>query len=252
MIDCITPDWPAPPNVRALITTRKGGVSHKPYDSLNLGAHVGDVEAAVQENRARLRELLPAEPVWLNQVHGNHVIVASQTTAAANADASVSHESGVVCAVLTADCLPVLLCDIRGSVVGIAHAGWRGLAAGVIEATVAAMQVGPVSLLAYLGPAIGARAFETGAEVREVFVAHDSQAEAAFVPKPALKPGAADKWLADLYLLARQRLNACGVTQVFGGGYCTYHEPQRFFSYRRDQATGRMASLIWLENRLEK
>lgn len=240
--DCIVPDWPAPPAVRALVTTRAGGVSAGPYASMNPADHVGDAPEAVAENRRRLRRLLPDEPCWLRQVHGVAVADAGAVCPAPpEADAAVCRAPNRVCVVLTADCLPVFLCDAAGSVVGVAHAGWRGLHAGVIEATVARMAVPGARLLAYLGPAIGPKAFEVGAEVRAAFLALDPAAAAAFVAAAA--PG---KWLCDLYLLARQRLARLGVGQVFGGGDCTYSDSARFFSYRRDGATGRMASLIWL------
>lgn len=239
----ILPDWPAPPCVRALQTTRAGGVSVGTYASLNLGGHVGDDPVAVAQNRALLRAKLPAEPVWLKQVHSNNVADADRTLGVPYADASVARQAGTVCAVMTADCLPVLLCDEAGTVVGAAHAGWRGLAGGVVEATVKAMKVEPERLLVWLGPAIGPAAFEVGEEVRQAFMAHDTQAEKAFVPNPA-NP---QKWLADIFLLARQRLALLGVTRVYGGGLCTYSDAERFYSYRRDQATGRMATLIWLD-----
>lgn len=240
--DCIVPAWPAPPNVRALVTTRAGGVSVGPYASMNPADHVGDAPAAVAENRRRLRALLPAEPRWLKQVHGVAVAdVGGTATALPEADAAISRRANGVCAVLTADCLPVFLCDEGGSVVGVVHAGWRGLRAGVIEAAVARMRIPGERLLAYLGPAIGPQAFEVGAEVRDAFLAADPAAAAAFVPSVA--PG---KWLADLYRLARQRLARLGATRVFGGDACTYSDAGRFFSYRRDGAAGRMASLIWL------
>jgi len=238
----IVPDWPAPAAVRALSTTRAGGVSLAPYASLNLGAHVGDDPARVAENRARLRRLLPAEPRWLNQVHGSAVVDAAAVAGLPDADAAFSRKPGAVCVVMTADCLPVLLCDRAGTVVAAAHAGWRGLHGGVVEATVAAMGVAPGELIAWLGPAIGPQAFEVGGEVRAAFVAADGRAEAAF--RPAAQAG---KWLADLYLLARQRLAALGVSAVHGGDCCTVGEADRFFSYRRDGVTGRMASLIWLD-----
>ena len=238
----ICPDWPAPARVRALSTTRVGGVSAAPYDSLNLGTHVGDDPAAVEANRARLRSLLPGEPGWLNQVHGTAVVDAAACTGVPDADAAVSCSSGVVCTVMTADCLPLLLCDRAGTVVAAVHAGWRGLQGGVVEAAVAAMKVAPSEILAWLGPAIGPQAFEVGDEVRAAFMAVDSQAEAAF--RPAATPA---KWLADLYLLARQRLAALGVVGIYGGDRCTFSESDCFFSYRRDGTTGRMASLIWLD-----
>ncbi len=237
----IVPDWPAPANVKALSTTRAGGVGVAPFDSLNLGTHVGDDPAAVAANRARLRALLPAEPCWLNQVHGTAVVDLATEHGVPDADAAVSRTPGAVCVVMTADCLPVLLCDRAGTVVGAAHAGGRGLQGGVIEAAVRAMNVPAGELMAWLGPAIGPAAFEVGDEVRAAFVADDPAAACAFRPA-----GPAGKWLADLYLLARQRLAALGVTAVHGGDSCTFTEAERFFSYRRDGRTGRMASLVWL------
>lgn len=237
----IVPGWPAPANVKALSTTRAGGLGVAPFDSLNLGTHVGDDPATVAANRARLRALLPAEPCWLNQVHGTAVVDLATYGGVPDADAAVSRQPGAVCVVMTADCLPVLLCDRAGTVVGAAHAGWRGLQGGVIEATVRAMDVPAGELMAWLGPAIGPAAFEVGDEVRAAFVADDAAAATAFRPA-----GPAGKWLADLYLLARQRLAALGVMGVHGGDACTFTEAARFFSYRRDGRTGRMASLVWL------
>lgn len=240
--DWIRPDWPAPARVRALSTTRCGGVGGQPYDSLNLGTHVGDLPASVAANRAILRGVLPGEPYWLNQVHGTRVVDAACPDGVPDADASVSRRPGAVCVVMTADCLPVLLCDRAGSVVGAAHAGWRGLQGGVVEATVAAMQVPPSDIIAWLGPAIGPTAFEVGDEVRAAFVDAEPGAAAAF--RPGVQSG---KWLADIYLLARLRLQSLGVSGVFGGDLCTVTDRQRFFSYRRDGVTGRMASLVWLD-----
>lgn len=237
----IHPDWPAPARVRALSTTRSGGSSPAPYDSLNLGSHVGDQPDLVAANRAVLRAELPDEPCWLNQVHGIDVIDVAEYAGVSAADAAVSRMPGKVCVVMTADCLPVLLCDRAGTVVGAAHAGWRGLLNGVIEASVAKMAVAPSEVLAWLGPAIGPQAFEVGDEVRAAFLALEPAADAAF--RPAAQPG---KWLADIYLLARQRLARLGVHAVHGGDACTVTEKGRFFSYRRDGTTGRMASLIWL------
>ena len=239
--DWIVPDWPAPPRVHALITTRSGGASRGPYASFNLGAHVGDDPEAVARNRQALRQWLPAEPLWMNQVHGNRVIEADPRVLDEEADGAVAHAPGRVCAVLTADCLPVLLADAGGTAVGIAHAGWRGLAGGVIESAAGAMAVPGASLVAYLGPAIGAAVYEVGPEVRDAFVADDAQALLAFAPRPG------GKFLADLGVLARQRLLRMGVSRIFGGTLCTYSEARRFYSYRRDGMTGRMASLIWLE-----
>lgn len=235
-------DWPVPAHVRALTTTRAGGISTGPYASLNLADHVGDDPAAVAANRMRLvaEAGLPADPVWLQQVHGNTVVDIARATPVPEADAAYSHQPGQVCAVLTADCLPVLLCDRAGEQVAAVHAGWRGLAAGVIEQAVAALPVPGAELLAWLGPAISAAAYTVGDEVRETFIAHDPRAAAAF------QPGRHDGWHADLYQLARQRLAACGVPAVHGGGRCTFREAQHFYSYRRDGVTGRMATLIWL------
>ncbi len=242
---CITPDWPAPTRVKALQTTRRGGVSIAPYDSFNLGNHVGDNPLAVARNRMLLNRLLPSEPVWLEQVHGTLVADADAASCHPQADACIARHRGSVCAVMTADCLPVLLCDTQGSVVGAAHAGWKGLAAGVIEATVQAMNADPQNLMAWMGPAIGRDAFEVGEEVRATFTGSDPQAASAFSPAPLRVEG--KKWLADIYALARLRLNALGIMQIYGGGYCTYREREKFFSYRRDGATGRMGTFIWLE-----
>jgi len=237
----IIPGWPAPANVKALQTTRLGGVSVSPYGSLNLGDHVGDAPLAVARNRMSLNTLLPSEPVWLEQVHGTTVANADSANCRPQADACIARHRAAVCAVMTADCLPVLLCDTQGSVVGAAHAGWKGLAAGVIEATVRAMGVAPQNLMAWLGPAISQDAFEVGAEVRAIFADADPQAAAAFTP------GQHGKWFADIYALARLRLNALGITQIYGGNYCTYREREKFFSYRRDGVTGRMGTFIWIE-----
>ncbi len=238
-LDLIVPDWPAPPNVHTLVTTRSDGVSSGPFASLNLADHVGDDPAAVTANRRRLRHHLPGEPVWLSQVHGKLCIDANLPVTR-EADAAFSRQSSVVCAVLTADCLPVLLCDAAGSVVAAAHAGWRGLAAGVIEATVAAVGLPGDELLAWLGPAIGPANFEVGDEVRTTFVEQDAQADSAFT---ARSPG---KWHCDIYLLARQRLAALGIRRIAGADFCTAGNAAQFYSYRRDGVTGRMASLIWL------
>lgn len=237
----IIPDWPAPANVKTLQTTRSGGVSSSPYESLNLGDHVGDAPLAVERNRMLLNTLLPSEPVWLEQAHGTIVANADHANCLPQADACIARHRSAVCVVMTADCLPVLLCDTRGSVVGAAHGGWKGLAAGVIETTVQAMDMAPQNLMAWLGPAISQQAFEVGEEVRAAFVAIQPQSASAFIPGPE------GKWFADLYALARLRLDALGITSIFGGGYCTYRERERFFSYRRDRTTGRMGTFIWLE-----
>lgn len=240
---CITPEWPAPTNVRALQTTRRGGVSEQPYDSLNLGDHVGDSPLAVAKNRQLFADLVPSEPVWLDQVHGLTVANADAAGCLPQADACIARQPGSVCVVMTADCLPVLLCDDKGTVVGAVHAGWRGLCNGVIERTVAAMAVPGPDLMAWLGPAIGPAAFEVGGEVRDAFIAAQPQAAQAF----AAAPDGNGKYLADLFLLARQRLEAMGIGRIYGGGLCTHADAQRFYSYRRDGATGRMGTFIWLE-----
>jgi len=226
--------------VRAFTTTRVGGVSGGPYDSFNLADHVGDDPKQVQVNRTRLRQAadLPSDPVWLRQVHGTDVVDAA--AGPATADGSFADAAGTVCAVLTADCVPIFLCDRRGTMVGVLHAGWRGLAAGIIEAGVERMDVPGASLLAWLGPAIGPAAFEVGDDVREAFVRVDADAAHAFVPSTH------GRWLADLYQLARRRLERLEVTAVFGGDHCTATQADLFYSYRRDGATGRMASIIWL------
>ncbi|MBW7862338.1 MAG: peptidoglycan editing factor PgeF [Rhodocyclaceae bacterium] len=240
----LRPDWPAPGRVRALVTTRGGGVSRGPYASLNLGAHVGDDPQAVACNRELLSAMLPSAPAWLDQVHGTDVIELSERGWADGspcADAAIARRAGEVCVVMTADCLPVLLCDQSASVVAAAHAGWRGLAAGILERTVRQMGVAPSRLMAWMGPAIGPGAFEVGPEVREVFIAEDGDAAGAFVPRNG------DRWLADLYQLAQRRLLRAGVGQVFGGGRCTWSDPERFYSFRRERVTGRFASLVWLD-----
>lgn len=236
----LIPDWPAPAMVKAACSTRAGGESRDEYAGLNLGAHVGDQPDAVAGNRARLRQALdlPAEPVWLNQVHGTTVAVGPRLAPGVNADAAVTERPGEVLAVLTADCLPVIFATRDGQRIGVAHAGWRGLAAGVLERTVEALGGG--SLLAWLGPAIGLAHFEVGEEVRHAFVTQDRAAATAFIPGRS-----GGKWMADIYALARLRLEAAGVEAVFGGGRDTFADSQRFYSYRRDGRTGRMATLIW-------
>ena len=239
----IRPDWPAPPWIHAATTTRGGGISRGVYAGLNLGDHVGDEPPRVARNRALVRTTLdlPSEPVWLNQVHGCEVV--DCTTAAGpgqTADAAIARRPGGVCTVMTADCLPLLLCDRRGTAVAAVHAGWRGLAAGVIESALAAMGKAPADLLVWLGPAIGPAAFEVGPEVREVLLAADPTVTHAF------QAGAGDRWRADIFALARSRLGRAGVTGIFGGGDCTWSDADRFYSFRRDGVTGRMASLIWM------
>ena len=241
-IELIVPDWPAPGNVRACATTRVGGVSQQEFTSLNLAGHVGDRDDDVAENRKRLRTFagLPAEPRWLQQVHGNRVADLSTEPMPTAADASVSNTPGQVCAILTADCLPVLLCSIDGKQIAAVHAGWQGLAGGVIEAALNKMSRDGRQLLAWLGPAIGPAAYQVGANVRQAFI-EKSQASAAFFAGDG--PG---HWKMDLYGLARHKLEAHGV-DVFGGAFCTFTDSQRFFSYRRDDRCGRQASMIWLD-----
>jgi hypothetical protein len=237
-------DWPAPANVHAFTTLRTGpGVSAKPFDRFNLGLKCGDDVGLARENRRRLRAGLPAEPIWLQQVHGVRVLTADGASKGGAeepiADASVTRTPGVVLAVLTADCLPALFCNRAGTEVGAAHAGWRGLAAGVLEATVASMNSLPEELMVWLGPAAGPQAYEIGEEVFKAFVERDAGAAAAFVPT---RP---QHWRVDLYALARRRLAAVGVEQVLGGDICSISDAARFYSHRRDGRSGRMASLIW-------
>jgi YfiH family protein len=239
----LTPAWAAPARVRAAFTLRGGGVSAPPFDTLNLGTHVGDAVGAVTENRRRVRAQLdlPSEPAWIEQVHGTRVadldVVAGSATPA---DAMLTRRAGTVCVVQVADCLPVLFAAADGSAVGAAHAGWRGLAAGVLEATVARLGVDPERLVAWLGPAIGAEHFEVGEEVRTGFTARDAGAAAAFTRNSR------GRWQCDLIALARRRLAAAGVRNISGGSWCTYTDRVRFFSYRRDGQCGRMAALVWL------
>jgi YfiH family protein len=258
--ELITPDWPdAPANIGALASTRRGGASTGPYDDgaggggLNLGLHVGDAPEAVQQNRAAVRALLPGAPAWISQVHGTAVADAASVQPGQPvrvADASIATTPGVVCAVLTADCLPVLFADLAGSVVGAAHAGWRGLAAGVLGETVAAMRAaGAGELTAWLGPAIGPTQFEVGPEVLDSFLAGAVNAAEAEQMRAAFAPfeGRPGKYLADMNALARILLARVGVTRVWGGNHCTASKRGRFYSYRRDGVTGRQASMIWLK-----
>ena len=239
----ITPDWPAPARVRAFVTTRHGGVSAGEYASLNLGTRGGDDPRNVASNRLVVRDHLPSTPRWMAQVHGTAVcdLDAIGDIDVATADAAVTGKPGTVGAVLTADCMPLFVADRGGTRVGVAHAGWRGMAAGVIENAVSSLGVDPREVIAWMGPTIGPTAFEVGPEVREAFVAADPGAHAAFAPHV---PG---KFMADLYALARQRLARAGVREVHGGGFCTYRETQRFFSYRRVPESGRMGAFIWME-----
>lgn len=244
MSHLILPQWPQPRSVRSCTTTRHGGVSQPPYDSLNLGLHVGDNPQSVESNRLRLIDIagLPATPHWLEQVHGTDVVHLTKTTSFETtyvADAAYTNESGVVCSVMTADCLPVLFSSRSGDEVAAAHAGWRGLCTGVLERTVAEFSARPSDIIAWLGPAIGPQQFEVGGEVREAFMAVDPSVRCAFQSK-------GNKFLADIYQLARLRLQACGVNDVFGGEFCTVTDSTNFYSYRRDVITGRLASLIWL------
>ncbi len=238
----IRPDWPAPANVHALTTLRTGGYSTGPYASFNLAAHTGDDPAAVRSNRRLLCDYfnLPGEPVWLQQVHGARFVEAKAGAAASDADGSWTGTPGQVCAVMTADCLPLLICDRHGSRVASAHAGWRGLHAGVISSAVSALATDPTELVVWLGPAIGPQAFEVGHEVQQAFCERDSRNREAF------RQTDASHWLCDLYHLARIELASLGVTGIYGGAFCTFSDEQRFYSYRRDGQTGRMASLIWL------
>lgn len=240
-LELIRPDWPAPPGVRAFSSTRAGGVSLAPYDSLNLGGHVGDRPEAVAENRRRLVEqaALPREPVWLDQVHGVRVLrLDADTPQGETADACWTDAAGVPCAVMSADCLPVLLCSRDGRYVAAAHAGWRGLVHGVLEATLAALPVAPAELLAWMGPAIGPEAFQVGEEVHAAFVAAAPEDARHFTAD-------GERWRADLFGLARARLHRAGLSAVYGGGLCTYSQTARFFSHRRDGRSGRIVSLIW-------
>lgn len=245
MSSLLLPDWPAPASVKACSTLRTGGVSLPPYDSLNLGTHVGDELASVLENRQRLVKYahLPQMPHWLEQVHGTdvvHLVAGQNSESRYVADAVYSHQPQQVCAVMTADCLPVLFCSRSGDEVAAAHAGWRGLCAGVLESTVRQFSAAPAEIMAWLGPAIGPQAFEVGSDVRDAFMAREPVAREAFVAQTG------GKYLADIYHLARLRLRLAGISQIYGGDLCTLSDRSRFFSYRRDGITGRMASLIWL------
>ncbi|KFI23574.1 peptidoglycan editing factor PgeF [Nitrosococcus oceani] len=237
----ITPHWPAPANVRAYTTTRSGGVSLPPYHSFNLAEHVGDTPEAVKKNRFHLYQFLslPCEPSWLKQVHGARIVSANYGPGQ-QGDASIAYGPGPVCAILTADCLPLLLCDQKGTRVAAVHAGWRGLAADIIGATINALDIPGEHLLAWLGPAIGPQAFEVGPEVKQTFLDQNNDHALAF---NAHRPG---HWLADIYQLARLSLTRRGVRSIYGGQYCTVADPDRFYSYRREGKTGRMATLIWL------
>lgn len=238
----LTPNWHAPKNVHAYTTTRIGGVSQAPYDSFNLSTSIGDDPVAVLANRKKLRQdlNLPNEPYWLNQAHTNNVVIAAVQPNFPTADASYTTQSGVVCTVLTADCLPILLCSKKGDLVAAIHAGWKGIVNGVIEATIKALPTIPAEIIVWFGPAIGANAFVVGDDVREKFVNFDAQAKTTFRP---IDNG---KWLFDIYALGKQRLNNCGIAEIYGGEFCTYSDPERFFSFRRSEKIGRQTSLIWL------
>lgn len=238
--DWISANWPAPTGIIAGCTTRMGGVSTAQYRSLNLGEHVGDDPGCVRENRRRMVSAceLPAEPAWLDQVHGKQVVIDPPAAARLQADAIVSRKSESVCAVMIADCLPILLVSGTGDEIAAAHAGWRGLASGVLEATVAAFDSGRADMLAWLGPAISQQYFEVGDEVKKAFTDHDPAAAQCFVGNDR------GRWQADLYGLARQRLVAAGIQQIYGGNYCTYADTRRFFSFRRDGQCGRMACFV--------
>ena len=249
----VVPNWPAPASIRALVTTRTGGVSEAPYDALNLGKHVGDAPEKVIENRARLRQLLPSEPIWLEQVHGTRVWHSGENF---QADAAISAELNQVITVLTADCMPVFFCNRAGSLVGVAHAGWRGLCAGVLENTVQALCEKSLALgqtlarediLVWLGPAIGPSCFEVGNEVREQFI-DAARLTGAVFPLESFQaiPGNPQKYWANLYLLARSRLKYAGIQAIYGGDFCTFTQSEQFFSHRRDGVSGRFAALIWL------
>jgi len=241
-IELIRPDWDAPPNVFAFTTTRKGGFSEGPWTSLNLSRSGGDDPENVSTNRRLLSGLLPDKPCWISQVHGTNVASWEEANAeVVTADAIYTHRPGQVCAVLTADCLPVVFCDRGGTQVAVAHAGWRGLAGGILESTVAKMGCESADLMAWMGPAIGPEAFEVGKDVYDEFVNQNAEDVIAFRPH-------SDRWLADLYQLARLRLARVGVGEVSGGDCCTYSDNSRFYSYRRDGVTGRMATMTWLTN----
>jgi YfiH family protein len=237
----IVPDWPAPAQVRALVTTRAGGTSTGPYSGMNLGRRTADDPAAVEANHAQLNRLLPETPRWLAQIHGSTVVDADTLTGIPQADASVACRPGTVCAILVADCLPVLFTDRAGTCIAAAHAGWRGLAGGVLANTIARMPAQPAELMAWIGPGIGPTAFEVGDDVLQAFCANAPERKTAFKPQPT-----AGKWLCDLPALARDALRRAGVTQIYGGNFCTYTDHERFYSHRHNPVTGRMAALLWL------
>lgn len=256
MIESIYPYWTAPQNIRAFTTTRMGGVSTTPFDSLNMGSKTGDICSNIAENRARIiqAEQIPSEPYWLNQTHSTIVLDISSIPPSSpiglinkktiiDADASYTHQAKQVSVVLTADCMPVLFCSSKGDEVAAAHAGWRGLCNGILENTVSKFTCSPSEIIVWMGPAISAKKFEVGVEVKKQFESVVPEANLAF----KLINATQQKYLADLYLIAKLRLTALGITQIFGGDYCTYTEQDKFYSYRRENKTGRMASMIWFE-----
>lgn len=251
----LVPDWPAPPNIKTLVTTRHGGVSKPPYDSFNLASHVNDEGSAVTQNRQLLAQALAGRPSfqWINQVHGNKVLVLDQPAQNFNADDQVdadaiyTQEKDVACGVLTADCLSVFFCDVAGNEIAVAHAGWRGLAAGILQNTLKYFLAEPVSVMAYLGPVIGPCHFEVGNEVRQAFLTQDIPELQNQAPVLFHETGTPGKWMADLYAIAKIILAAQGIKQIYGDPLCTYCEFDQFYSYRRDGDTGRFASLIWKE-----
>ena len=244
-VGIITPEWPAPENVRAAITTRIGGASQPPYNSFNLATHVGDDRANIDINRRQLRQQLnlPSEPQWLNQTHGVEVLAAQTDGVIRDADGCFSHQPKKICLVQTADCLPVLLCNREGTEVAAIHAGWRGLAAGIVAKGVATFTSN--QLMAYLGPAISQAHFEVGADVLNAFLQRSDNFLGSAAIVECFHQTDEQHWMADIYGLARLSLQACGVTDIFGGEYCSYADRERFYSYRRDGVTGRMATLIW-------
>ncbi len=248
----LIPDWPAPAQVKSAIILRSGGCSRAPFESNNLALHVEDNASDVQKNRDGLVDslALPAQPLWLNQCHGTDLVYVPQASQAASADGSYSDTANTVCAILTADCLPVLFCNQSGSQVAAAHAGWRGLCGGILRKTVATFKHSPDQVMAYLGPAIGPQVFEVGAEVLQAFLhsAQNAQHNQAVIAAFKAVDGSADKYLADLYALARAELAASGVIEIYGGNYCSYSDSERFYSFRREPKTGRNASLVWLQS----
>ncbi|OUR65475.1 multi-copper polyphenol oxidoreductase [Methylophaga sp. 42_25_T18] len=243
--DLIIPNWPAPNNIKAISTTRHGGYSSPPFGKLNLGSHVGDDQLIVSQNRQQLIQLanLPESPLWLQQVHGSHMINSADWQADIEADAMFSQHANHICTVMTADCLPLLLCNQQGDTVAAVHVGWRGLAAGIIDKALKAFSCEASDIMAWLGPAIGPAQFEVGKEVYDMFVGKSPNAADAFIATKS------QHYLADIYSLARQYLQKQGVQNIFGGEFCTVSDEERFFSYRRDGITGRMASMIWITNK---